>query len=56
MEQNKITAEDFMKVLEKYAETCGSCKFFKPERELCKERETTVYSSTPKCNKWRYFA
>jgi hypothetical protein len=52
----KLTAEEFLKGLENYAETCSSCKFFMPERELCKERQSTVYKNTPKCDKWRYFA
>jgi hypothetical protein len=52
----KMTAEEFLKGLNNYAETCSSCKFFIPDRELCKERESTVYNNTPKCNKWRYFA
>jgi hypothetical protein len=55
MEQ-KITAEEFLKGLNNYAETCASCKFFNPSKDQCKERQIAVYNKTPKCNKWRYFA
>jgi predicted RNase H-like nuclease (RuvC/YqgF family) len=56
LEQNKITAETFLKGLENYADSCSSCKFFDPSKEYCKEHQSTVYNHTPKCDKWRYFA
>jgi hypothetical protein len=56
MERKEVTADSFLKGLVKLSDTCGGCKFFISEKELCKERQIAVYNSTPKCNKWRYFA
>lgn len=56
MEKKEFTAGDFLKGLNKYEDTCVSCKFFKPIHDFCKEKKIVVSSGTPKCNKWRYFA
>jgi hypothetical protein len=56
MEKKELTAEQFLKGLDKVSETCSGCKFFVSEKEFCKIRQITVYNNTPKCSKWRYFA
>jgi hypothetical protein len=56
MERKKITAEEFLKGLNDYADTCSSCRFFNPSKNYCKERQIAVENKTQKCNKWRYFA
>lgn len=44
----------FMKSLQNFDKSCGSCKFMDLKVNMCKVYEIRVESKDPKCDKWRY--
>lgn len=54
-EKKQLTAEDFMKHLENFPNTCASCKYFERDRQIsCTKRSIEVESKTSRCDEWRY--
>jgi len=44
----------FMKSLQNFDKTCGSCKFLDLSKGVCKVHKVEVSNKDPKCDKWRY--
>jgi hypothetical protein len=56
VDKKPLTAKDFLKGMQDYTETCGSCRFLDTSRKHCKKHDEKREMKSPRCDKWRYFA